>query len=614
MPADVAEPRGYNRSGTAPPMDNFKRLLRYLRPYRIRVGIAVALMFVVTLSAIPMPLFQKQVLDVAIPQRDFKMLWMIFAGVIVLYGARAGVSYALNYLISWLGQRIVFDLRFQSYRHLQRLSLAYYDGQQPGKIMSRLTADIDVIQYTLTSGFVTLITDAATLFVIIGWLFWSEWRLAAIAVGILPLYVLNYKMLLSRIRAVSIELREKWEQMIGGITEKIGGIAVVKAFAREVWEIERFRAAERDRFTTSMVQSKLNRFLGASSQLIRVVGTCALLWYGGELTMGRQLKPGELLAFYSYLAYLYDPAVRVVDFNVQLQWASAAIDRVFQTLDTRPEIIDASDAVSLATVRGEVVFEHVSFGYDPQQPVLHDINFAVAPGEVIAVVGPSGAGKTTLVNLLARFYDVSKGRILVDGNDIRKVRLESMRRHIGMVAQETILFSVSLKENIRYGRKDASDRDVEAAAKAADLDSYIRSLPDGYETKIGEDGIKLSGGQKQRMAIARALLTDPRILILDDATSALDSHTEANIQAALAELMKGRTNFVIAHRLSTVLGADRILVMDGGRIVDFGTHAELVGRPGVYQDLYNEQFKTVGELTAEEKARLLETGATPQPA
>ena len=586
-------------------MDDFKRLLRYLKPYRIRVAMAVALMIVVTLSAIPMPLFQKQVIDVAIPRRDERMLWSIFAGVILLYGARAGVSYALNYLISWLGQRIVFDLRFQSYRHLQRLSLAYYDGQQPGKIMSRLTADIDVIQYTLTSGFVTLITDVATLFVIIGWLFWSEWRLAAIATGILPLYVLNYKLLLSRIRAVSIELREKWEQMVGGLTERIGGIAVVKAFAREDWEIERFRTGEKDRFRTGMVQNRLNRFLGASSQVIRVLGTCALLWYGGRLTLGRQLRPGELLAFYSYLAYLYDPAVRVVDFNVQLQWASAAIRRVFDTLDTRPEIIDTPDAVSLPTVRGEVVFDHVTFGYDAAQPVLSDIDFRVEPGEVIAVVGPSGAGKTTLVNLLARFYDVSKGSIRIDGHDIRNVRLESMRRHIGMVAQETILFSVSLKENIRYGRRDASDDDVMAAARAADLDSFIRGLPDGYETKIGEDGIKLSGGQKQRMAIARALLTDPRILILDDATSALDSHTEANIQSALADLMRGRTNFVIAHRLSTVLGADRILVMDAGRIVDFGTHAELVARPGVYQDLYNEQFKTVGELSAEERARLL---------
>jgi len=300
-----------------------------------------------------------------------------------------------------------------------------------------------------------------------------------------------------------------------------------------------------------------------------------------------------------------DPAVRLVDFNVQVQWAMAAVDRVFETLDTRPEIVDAPDAVSLPTVRGEVEFQGVTFGYDPEQPVLKGVSFRVEPGEIIGIVGPSGAGKTTVVNLLARFYDVNAGRVLVDGHDVRKVRLETMRRHIGMVTQETILFSVSLKENIRYGRKAAADAEVIAAAKSADLHDFIVSLPEGYETKIGEDGIKLSGGQKQRMAIARALLADPRILILDDATSALDSHTEANIQAALAELMKGRTNFVIAHRLSTILGADKILVMDAGRIVDFGTHADLVSRPGIYRDLYREQFKTVTELSGEERERLL---------
>ena len=299
--------------------------------------------------------------------------------------------------------------------------------------------------------------------------------------------------------------------------------------------------------------------------------------------------------------------MRLVDFNVQVQWGLAAVNRVFETLDTRPEIIDAPDAVHLATVRGEVDFQNVTFGYDPEQPVLHDVSFRVRPGETIAIVGPSGARKTTLVNLLARFYDAQEGRILVDGYDVRKVRLETMRRHIGTVMQETILFSVSLKENIKYGRKDASDAQVIAAAKAADLHEFILSLPDGYETKIGEDGIKLSGGQKQRMSIARAILADPRILILDDATSALDSHTEANVQAALSDLMKGRTNFVIAHRLSTITGADRILVMDGGRIVDSGTHAELVARPGLYQDLYQEQFKTVGDLSSEERVRLLTT-------
>jgi subfamily B ATP-binding cassette protein MsbA len=595
-------------------MHNFKRLLGYLRPYRLRVALAVALMFMVTLSAIPMPLLQKQVIDVAIPQRDQQMLAWVFCAVLILYAVRSILSYTLNYLIGAIGQRVIFDLRYQSYRHLHRLSLAYYDGRQPGKIMSRLTSDIDVIQYALTSGFVTFITDIATVFIVIGWLLLLEWRLALIALAVLPLYVVNYKLLQSRIRMVSDELQERRERMIGALTEKLSSVSVVKAFVREEHETDFFMQTVKDNFALGMTQTKLNRFLGATSQVLRTVGTGALLWYGGSLVYRQEMPPGALLAFYGYIGYLYDPAVRLVDFNVQVQWAMAATDRVFETLDTQPEIVDAPDAVALPSVRGDIEFRDVSFAYPTadQSTVLRNVSCHVPSGETVAIVGASGAGKTSMVNLLARFYDVSEGEVIVDGHDIRRIRLETLRRHIGMVTQETILFSVSLKENIRYGRRDATEEQVIAAAKAADLHEFIMSLPDGYETKIGEDGIKLSGGQKQRLAIARALLADPRILILDDATSALDSHTEANVQAALAHLMQGRTNFVIAHRLSTIMNADRILVMGEGRIVDCGTHEELVNRPGIYQDLYREQFKTVGELSDEERERLLVTAGVAQ--
>ena len=278
-----------------------------------------------------------------------------------------------------------------------------------------------------------------------------------------------------------------------------------------------------------------------------------------------------------------------------LQWAGTAIERVFETLDTRPEITDAPNAVALPQMKGAVEFQGVTFGYDSDNPVLHDISLRVNPGEMIAIVGPSGAGKTTLVNLIARFYDVQQGRILVDGVDLREIRLESVRRQIGMVSQESLLFSVTLRENIKYGAHDASDLQILQAAKNADMHEFILNLPQGYDTKIGEEGIKLSVGQKQRMSIARATLTNPKILILDDATSALDSKTEANVQAALERLMQGRTSFVIAHRLSTIMMADRIVVMDGGRIVDIGIHDELVVRPGVYQTLYHEQFKSAEE-------------------
>ncbi|MCW3099090.1 MAG: ABC-type multidrug transport system, ATPase and permease component, partial [Chthonomonadaceae bacterium] len=495
-------------------------------------------------------------------------------------------------LIGWLGQRIVFDLRFQSYRHLNRLSLAYYDTRQTGKIMARLMGDIDFIQQMVSGGFVTFLADVFSVFAVLIVLFRMEWHLALLTLCVVPFYVLNYKLFIRHIRPISEELRERWDQMLGVLQEKLTGITVVKAFVREDYETQQFLKTVQDNFNIGMKQMKLNRKLASIAQLIRAIGTGMVLWYGGTLILHRQMLIGELLAFNGLIASLYDPAVRVVDFNVTLQWTGSAMERVFETLDTRPEITDAPNAVALRPVHGGVELQHVTFGYDSDHPVLHDISLSVAPGEVIAIVGPSGAGKTTLVNLIARFYDVNDGRILLDGVDLRQVRLSTLRGSLGYVSQESLLFSVSLRENIRYGFHDATDLQILKAAKYADLHEFILNLPQGYDTKIGEDGIKLSVGQKQRMSIARAALTDPKILILDDATSALDSKTEANVQAALERLMRGRTSFVIAHRLSTIMNADRIVVLDAGRIVDVGTHAELVARPGVYQNLYNEQYKS----------------------
>ena len=553
---------------------------------------AVFLLLCNSLTPIAVPKIVQYVIDDVIPHKKWAALNFVFALVVGLYLARGIMSFFLNYLIGWLGQRIVFDLRFQSYRHLNRLSLAYYDTRQTGKIMARLMGDIDFIQQMISGGFVQFLADVFSEFAVLYVLFRMQWKLSAIAVAFIPFYIINYKLFIRHIRPLSEQLREKWDMMLGVLQEKLAGISVVKAFVREEYETEKFMDTVQDNFALGMTQMRLNRKLSAYAQIIRAFGTGLVLWYGGTLVLHRHLLIGELLAFNALIAQLYDPAVRVVDFNVTLQWTGAAMERVFETLDTRPEIVDAQHAVVIRNMQGAVELEAVRFGYSRDEAVLRDITLRVKPGEIIAIVGPSGAGKTTLVNLIARFYDVQAGRILIDGIDLRQVKLESVRRQIGIVSQESLLFSVSLKENIMYGFHDATDQQVIQAAKNADLHNFILNLPYGYDTKIGEDGIKLSVGQKQRMSIARATLTDPKILILDDATSALDSKTEANVQAALERLMQGRTCFVIAHRLSTIMNADRIVVMDGGRVVDVGTHAELVSKPGVYQNLYNEQYKS----------------------
>jgi subfamily B ATP-binding cassette protein MsbA len=577
-------------------MNNFWRLLGYLKPYRWRVIAAVLLMGLITVSAVPMPLLFQYVIDDVFPNKKWSALTWVFWAVIGIHVLRGVVSFTLNYLINWLGQRVVFDLRFQSYRHLNRLSLSYYDQRQTGKIMARLTGDIDVIQYMITGGFVTLITDIVTLVAVTGVIFWKEWRLALITLAVVPLYVVVYKLYLKYIRDLSVQLREKWDAMLGTLQEKIAGISVVKAFVREDYETERFMQTVKENFALGMKQVHLNRQLGLFAGLVRAVGTAAVWYYGSVLVLGRQLQAGELLAFTFYMGYLYDPAVRVVDFNITLQWAGAAIDRVFEVLDTRPDVEDSPNARPLPQMRGEIEFRNVSFGYRPGQLVLKNVNLHIRPGEVVALVGPSGAGKSTLVNLIARFYDVTDGQVLIDGVDVRDIKLESIRRNVGMVMQESLLFSVTIKENIAYGRHDATEEEIVRAAKQADLHDFILTLPDAYDTKIGEDGIKLSVGQKQRLSIARAILTDPKILILDDATSALDSQTEANVQQALEHVMQGRTSIVIAHRLSTVVNADKIVVLDKGEVVDIGTHEELVNKPGVYRTLYEEQFKSAADL------------------
>lgn len=606
-------------------MRSFRRTLSFLRPYRARVILAVILTLLVTILQIVPPRIYQQAIDGAIKpaltaQKQIRelpptpknlptieaakrtvetesphFLMLMAIGLVFVVAIRNICSYLNSYTLTWVGHRFVFDLRFRTWQHLQRLSLTFHNQTQTGKIMSRVTGDIELIQGLIQGQLVTFISDTVTLTAVLGMLFFLEYRLAFMIIVLVPFYVVSYLFFLKHIRNVSNEQRRLYDEMLGKLAEKFAGIAVVKAFVREDAEKESFMQSVRAKFKSDMVQVHLNRRLGLISSAISALGTGFVYAFGGHLVQTGEMTPGKLVAMTFYIGYIFNPAVRVIDFNNTLQWAVSAMDRVFETLDTRPEIEDKPDALPLPPVKGDVVFDHVTFRYVEDTDVLHDVELRVKPGEVIALVGHSGAGKSTLMNLLMRFYDPSRGAVRIDGHDIRDVRLESHRRQVSMVAQENVLFSVSIMENIKYGRRDASDKEAIAASKAADLHEFVEGLPDGYDTMIGEDGIKLSGGQKQRLALARALVTDPKILILDDVTSALDGETEARVQEALSHVMKGRTTFIIAHRLSSVVDADRIVVLEEGRIVDIGPHEELVSREGIYRDLYEEQFRSALE-------------------
>ena len=595
-------------------MRSFRRTLEFLKPYRARVILAVVATLMVTLLQILPPRIYQAAIDNAItpglearatlrldPQnagalaeshRAPTMLVWIAGTLILVIALRNVFSYLNATTLTWVGHRFVFDLRFATWRHLQRLSLAYYNSTQVGKIMARVTADIELVQGLIQGQLVQFITDLVTLVAVMGMLFFIEWRLALMILALVPFYVVAYLSFLKHIRQVSQDQRRLYDEMLGKLAEKIAGIGVVKAFVREEHERRSFMDTVRDKFASDMRQVHLNRRLGLVSGLVSALGTGGVYAYGGLLVQRGEMTAGALVAMAFYIDFVFKPAVRVVDFNNALQWAVSAMDRIFQTLDTRPEIADRQNAINLPSISGAVEFDDVTFAYVPDRPIVEGLRLRVQPGEVVAFVGHSGAGKSTLMNLLMRFWDPARGAIRLDGHDLRDVRLESVRGQVAMVAQENVLFSVSIMENIKYGARGATDAQAISASRAADLHDFVVGLPEGYQTMIGEEGVKLSGGQKQRLALARALVTDPKILILDDVTSALDGETEARVQVALDEVMKGRTTFVIAHRLSSVVNADKIVVMEEGRVQDVGTHEELVERKGSYRELYQEQFRS----------------------
>ena len=512
--------------------------------------------------------------------------------VIVILLTMGFVMFGRGYLVGIGGQRVIFKLRNDLYEHIQGLSLSFFQQNRSGSIVSRLTSDIALAQNFIGNACTLLWMDSLSVIGIVIWLFMLSPRMATVSVIVLPFWVFTVRFFGQRIRKASHAVQEGLSELSGQVQEKVAGATVVQAFAREKRETRLFHRMHRslyDRQITTVRYQALN--MAASNVLTSVAPITVVLFGAHEVLTGR-MTIGMMITFWTTLGLFYMPLQRLTDMAAVIANAGAAIDRIFDIFDITPDIADADGAVALpAKIEGHVELRHVSFGYDPDVPILKDLNLDIKPGEVIAFVGPSGAGKSTLVNLVPRFYDVTGGQILVDGLNIADVKVKSLRNNIGMVLQDNILFTGTIKENILYGRPGASDAEIVEAAVAANAHHFIEALTDGYETEIGERGTKLSGGQKQRLAITRAFLRDPRILILDEATSALDSESEKLIQNALNRLMVGRTTLIIAHRLSTIMHADKIVAMQDGRIVEVGTHSDLLANRSLYYHLYKAQFE-----------------------
>ena len=541
------------------------------------------------IMALTIPWLIKLVIDEVIIGKNFQLLFIILLGIALIYLFRQVFFFLSHYLVHYVGGKAIFNIRNKLFRHLQYLSVRYYDKRRVGEILTRVMTDVSAIQQLFISGVVTLILPAFTLIMALSVMFYINARITLIALLVLPFYAWAYFYYRKRIKDSSLLVRQKVSQISGNLSETISGIMVVRSFTAERHECNKFNNHTSNLFGRQLNTSMLSVYLGMISNLLTGIGTGAILYFGAYSVIRGSMSLGSLTAILSYTGMLYSPIVQLSSLNSIVQQAMAGVDRVFEVLDTEGEEKKLRQGTCLKEIKGHITFDNVSYSYVHKVPVLKDISFEVSPGEVVALVGPSGCGKSTIMNLLLRFYEPTAGKIYLDSHDIAQLDSRSIRETTGIVLQEVFLFCGSIMENIRYGRRDAAQEEVISAAQAANAHDFIMRLPKGYATELQEKGGGLSVGERQRIAIARAILRNPHILIFDEATSALDSRSEKVVQEALENVSQGRTTFIIAHRLATILHADKIIVMENGRILETGTHEELFSIGNLYRELCEAQ-------------------------